>query len=229
MVHGDNVGLVLPPKVALYQVVIVPCGVTSTLPKEDEEKLYAKCKEYETMLKKAGVRAHFDSRDNYSPGWKFNFWELKGVPVRIELGPKDLAQGKYCAVRRDSMKKEFYEEKGIVENLQLVMVTMHNDMLKKATLDLNNNLAVVDDWNEFLKNLDAKKIIMVPFCLEKDCEEQIKKDSARDAVVEEGAPSMGAKSLCIPFDQPKEITTQKCVNPRCGKQALKYTLFGRSY
>lgn len=70
---------------------------------------------------------------------------------------------------------------------------------------------------------------MIPFCLAKDCEEEIKKDSARDAVVEEGAPSMGAKSLCIPFEQPKEITTQKCINPKCGKAAIKYTLFGRSY
>lgn len=78
MVHSDNIGLVLPPKVALYQVVIVPCGVTASLSKEDEEKLYEKCKDYEKTLKKAGIRAHYDNRHNYSPGWKFNSWELKG-------------------------------------------------------------------------------------------------------------------------------------------------------
>lgn len=99
----------------------------------------------------------------------------------------------------------------------------------RAEANLNAHTAVVDSWAEFLQNLDAKKIIMIPFCLAKDCEEQIKKDSARDAVVEEGAPSMGAKSLCIPFEQPKQITTQKCINPNCGKAAIKYTLFGRSY
>jgi len=131
MIHGDNVGLVLPPKVALHQVVIVPCGVTASLSKEDEATLYAKCAEYEQMLKKAGVRAHFDDRDNYSPGWKFNYWELKGVPVRIELGPKDLAQGKYCAVRRDLMKKEFYEAADIVQGVQEMLVTMHNHLYNK--------------------------------------------------------------------------------------------------
>ncbi len=78
MVHSDNIGLILPPRVALYQVVIVPCGVTASLAKEDEEKLYEKCKEYEAILRKAGVRAHYDNRHNYSPGWKFNSWELKG-------------------------------------------------------------------------------------------------------------------------------------------------------
>lgn len=229
MVHGDNIGLVLPPKVALYQVVIVPCGVTATLPKEEEQKLYEKCIYYEKMLKKAGIRAHYDNRDNYSPGWKFNFWELKGVPIRIELGPKDLAQDKFCAVRRDLMKKEFYEANNMIETLQKLMLDMHSDLYNKAEKELKENIAVVDTWEEFLKNLDAKRIIMMPFCLGKDCEEQIKKESARDAVVEEGAPSMGAKSLCIPFEQPREITTQKCVNPSCKLAAKKYTLFGRSY
>jgi bifunctional glutamyl/prolyl-tRNA synthetase len=78
MVHGDNTGLVLPPRVAFYQVVIVPCGITTSLSKEDEAKLYEKCKFYETALKQADLRVHVDLRDNYSPGWKFNYWELKG-------------------------------------------------------------------------------------------------------------------------------------------------------
>lgn len=131
MVHGDNMGLVLPPRVALYQVVIVPCGVTANLAKEEEAKLYEKCIEIEKTLKEAGVRAHYDDRDNYSPGWKFNYWELKGVPIRIELGPKDLAQNKFCAVRRDLMKKEFYEQNSMVDTIQKMMVTMHDDLYAK--------------------------------------------------------------------------------------------------
>ena len=99
MVHGDNTGLVLPPKVAFYQVVIVPCkkvfsflflfdivkkffylgGITTSLSKEDEAKLYEKCKYYESILKQVDLRVHVDLRDNYSPGWKFNYWELKGI------------------------------------------------------------------------------------------------------------------------------------------------------
>lgn len=91
------------------------------------------------------------------------------------------------------------------------------------------HISVDESWDDFLKSLDAKKIIMAPFCGAKDCEENIKKDSARDAVVEEGAPAMGAKSLCIPLEQPKQIVDQKCVHPKCTAKAKYYTLFGRSY
>ena len=94
---------------------------------------------------------------------------------------------------------------------------------------MKSNVAVVETWKEFLQNLDAKKMIKAPFCGGKDCEGHLKNESARDAFVEEGAPSMGAKSLCIPFDQPKPITNQKCVRPSCNQAAQYYTLFGRSY
>jgi len=229
MIHGDNKGLVLPPKVAFYQVVIVPCGITSSLSKEDEEKLIEKCKWYENTLKQAGLRVYGDYRDNYSPGWKFSNWELKGVPLRIELGPKDIAQSKFVAVRRDTLAKETYDENNCAETISKVLDNIHDSLYQKAEKDLKEHIAVADTWPELLQALDQKKIIMAPFCLEKACEENLKKDSARDAVVEEGAPAMGAKSLCIPFDQPRPITTQKCVHPDCTKQAIKYTLFGRSY
>jgi len=229
MVHGDNTGLVLPPKVAFYQVVIVPCGITTSLSKEDEAKLYEKCKQYETMLTQADLRVHCDMRDNYSPGWKFNYWELKGVPLRIELGPKDLAQNKFVASRRDTLKKDTYSGDNFTETIQKLLDQIHDDMYERAEKDLKSNIAVVDTWAEFLQHLDQKHIIMAPFCLGKECEEAIKKDSARDAVVEDGAPAMGAKSLCIPFDQPKPITSQVCVNPSCKLAAKAYTLFGRSY
>ena len=117
MVHGDNIGLVLPPKVACYQVVIVPCGITVSLSKEDEKKLLDKCKEYENEFRQAGIRVFGDYRDNYSPGWKFNHWELKGVPLRIELGPKDVAQKKFVAVRRDSMKKDILDEENAAKTV----------------------------------------------------------------------------------------------------------------
>lgn len=229
MVHGDNTGLILPPKVAFYQVVIVPCGITTSLSKEDEAKLYEKCKQYETMLTQADLRVHCDMRDNYSPGWKFNYWELKGVPLRIELGPKDLAQNKFVASRRDTLKKDTYSGDNFTETIQKLLDQIHDDMYERAEKDLKSNIAVVDTWAEFLQHLDQKHIIMAPFCLGKECEEAIKKDSARDAVVEDGAPAMGAKSLCIPFDQPKPITSQVCVNPSCKLAAKAYTLFGRSY
>jgi bifunctional glutamyl/prolyl-tRNA synthetase len=151
------------------------------------------------------------------------------VPLRIELGPKDIVQKKFVAVRRDTLKKEILEEENFSQTVCTLLEQIHNDLYEKAEKDLKSNLAVVDTWSEFLKHLDLKHIIMSPFCLGKECEEHIKKDSARDAVVEEGAPAMGAKSLCIPFDQPKSITTQLCVHPNCKLPAKAYTLFGRSY
>jgi bifunctional glutamyl/prolyl-tRNA synthetase len=231
MIHGDNNGLVLPPAVAFYQVVIVPCGITASLSKEDEEALYAKCKWYESELRKSDIRVHGDYRENYSPGWKFNDWELKGVPIRIELGPKDISNKKFIVTRRDTMKKETYEETDKVsETVQTILTDLHRNLLERATNELKEKTAIVDSWDEFLTNLDAKKIIMAPFCSSIECEENIKKDSARDAVVEEGAPAMGAKSLCIPLDQPRPITEQhKCVHPSCNAKPKHYTLFGRSY
>ena len=152
-----------------------------------------------------------------------------GVPLRIELGPKDIAQKKFVSVRRDTLKKVTYDEENFTETIKNLLDQIHDDLYEKAEKDLKSNLAVVDTWTEFLQQLDMKHIIMSPFCLGKQCEENIKKDSARDAVVEEDAPAMGAKSLCIPFDQPKPITTQLCVHPNCKLAAKAYTLFGRSY
>jgi bifunctional glutamyl/prolyl-tRNA synthetase len=131
MMHGDNIGLVLPPRVAFVQVIIIPCGITSSLSKEDEQKLYDKCKNCEKELNAAGVRAQVDYRDNYSPGWKFNYWELKGVPLRIELGPKDIAKSKFVAARRDTMKKETYDEQNFVATVKDLLDQIQNDLYLK--------------------------------------------------------------------------------------------------
>jgi bifunctional glutamyl/prolyl-tRNA synthetase len=131
MIHGDNNGLVLPPRVAFYQVVIVPCGITASLSKGDEEKLVYKCKEIEKNLNDIGIRAYGDYRDNVSPGWKFSHWELRGVPLRIELGPKDLATNKFVAVRRDTLKKETYDDSNIVKTISSLLDTIHSDLYKK--------------------------------------------------------------------------------------------------
>lgn len=179
MIHADNIGLVLPPPVACYQVVIVPCGITVSLSKEDEQKLYEKCRWYERKLVDAGVRVFGDYRDNYSPGWKFNHWELKGVPIRIEIGPKDLAQKQFVAVRRDTLKKETLSEDNCDVTIRKLLDDIHSSLYAKAEQDLKSHLAVVDTWPELLQSLDQKKIIMAPFCGQKDCEEKVKKDSAR--------------------------------------------------
>jgi bifunctional glutamyl/prolyl-tRNA synthetase len=231
MVHADNQGLVLPPRVACTQVVIVPCGITVNSSDEERKKLDDSCRELEELLKKAGVRVEGDYRDNYSPGWKYNHWELKGVPIRIELGPKDLKSNQMVAVRRDTGEKLTIKREDVVKKVPELLELIHKSMLDKATTDLNSHLKTTKNWTEFKEFLDQKNIIMAPFCGDIPCEEKIKAESAREETDgDQQAPAMGAKSLCIPFDQPAEIqANDKCIHPVCSKKPQFYTLFGRSY
>ncbi|KAM3625961.1 uncharacterized protein V6R79_020421 [Siganus canaliculatus] len=228
MVHGDNMGLVLPPRVACLQVVIIPCGVTASLPEQEKEALMAQCSKYLSRLLDAGVRVKTDLRDNYSPGWKFNHWELKGVPIRLEVGPKDMQQRQCVAVRRDTGEKMTIPEAEVEKQLLNLLEDIQNNLYKKASDDLNKNMVAVDTMEQFQKELDQGKIVQIPFCGGIQCEEWIKKTTAKDQDLEPGAPSMGAKSLCIPFSPLKPLQPgQMCVS---GKEAAQYyTLFGRSY
>ncbi len=99
-------------------MVIVPCGITVNLKDDERTGLYNACKEYEDSLSKAGVRVKGDYRENYSPGWKFNHWELKGVPIRLEVGPRDVKCGQFVAVRRDSGEKLTLNKSGCVQEIQ---------------------------------------------------------------------------------------------------------------
>ncbi|GFU46023.1 hypothetical protein NPIL_628681 [Nephila pilipes] len=232
MVHADNTGLVLPPRVAAHQVVIVPCGITASMKESEKDALLVKCSEFESILKKAGVSVKGDYRDNYSPGWKFNYWELKGVPIRIELGPKDMKKNQFVAVRRDTGEKITMGIDSAPNSIFELLDNIHNSMYDKAKKEMDEHLAVSYDWSEFCSKLDQKFIIMAPYCGEIECEELIKKESAKsaDEMLEPGAPSMGAKSLCIPFQQPAQIQSDtKCINPSCTKKPKNFTLFGRSY
>lgn len=230
MIHGDNKGLVLPPNVASVQVIIVPCGITANLSKKDEQELMDKCEALKKELLAADIRARTDLRDNYSPGWKFNHWELKGVPIRVELGPRDIKQNQLVAVRRDTAEKMTLKNQNIGQQLKDLLKNIQDSLFNKAKSDLDSYMIVSHEWGHFCDSLDNKKIIQAPFCGDEDCEDKIKKDSARDAVVEEGAPSMGAKSLCIPFKQPETLKPgTKCINPACKRDAKFFTLFGRSY
>ncbi|ETE66668.1 Bifunctional aminoacyl-tRNA synthetase [Ophiophagus hannah] len=206
MIHGDNMGLVLPPRVACFQVVIIPCGITNSLLEEEKEALLTKCNEYCKRLRKANIRVRTDLRENYSPGWKFNHWELKGVPVRLEVGPRDMKNHQFVAVRRDTGEKLSFSENEAVDQLSRVLEEIHFNLYNRV----------------------AMEIVQIPFCGEIECEDWIKKATARDQDLEPGAPSMGAKSLCIPFKPLCELQNgARCV---CDKNPAKfYTLFGRSY
>ncbi|CAC5405711.1 EPRS [Mytilus coruscus] len=230
MVHGDNTGLVLPPRVACVQVIIVPCGITANLSFEDTKALMDKCTEFKDLLSDGGIKCRADLRDNYSPGWKFNHWELKGVPIRLELGPRDIKNNQFVAVRRDTGEKVTMKNDNAVSQLKTLLDKIQENLYSKAKSDLDEHLTIAHDWTNFCDMLDKKKIIQAPFCGRIDCEDKIKKDSARDVVVEEGAPAMGAKGLCIPFKQPQKLPSgAKCIHPDCKDKPQFYTLFGRSY
>ncbi|KAM8945260.1 bifunctional glutamate/proline--tRNA ligase isoform 2-T2 [Pelodytes ibericus] len=228
MVHGDNMGLVLPPRVACVQVIIIPCGITNTLSEEDKDVLLKKCNQYLKRLLNVDVRARTDLRDNYSPGWKFNHWELKGVPIRLEVGPRDVKNSQFVAVRRDTGEKLTISEDQTENKLKGILEEIHSNLYNRALNDLTSHMVVANTMEEFQKQLDSGKIVQIPFCGEMDCEDWIKKTTARDQDLEPGAPSMGAKSLCIPFKPLKELSGgAKCI---CDKKPAKYyTLFGRSY
>ncbi|XP_068922106.1 bifunctional glutamate/proline--tRNA ligase isoform X1 [Petaurus breviceps papuanus] len=228
MVHGDNTGLVLPPRIASVQVVVIPCGITNALSEEDREALIMKCNDYKKRLLMADIRVKVDLRDNYSPGWKFNHWELKGVPIRLEVGPRDMKNCQFVAVRRDTGEKLTIAEKEAETKLRDILEDIQVNLFKRASEDLKTHMVVANTMEEFQKILDSGKIAQIPFCGETDCEDWIKKTTARDQDLEPGAPSMGAKSLCIPFKPLCELQPgTKCV---CGKKPAKvYGLFGRSY
>lgn len=231
MVHGDDRGLVLPPRVAATQVIIVPCGLTVSTSKEEESAVYARVAEVLKTLKSAGIRAKSDIRDIYTPGWKFNHWELKGVPIRLEIGPKDIKKNEARAVRRDNGEKAQLSMNGLSPTVSSLLQTIQSDMLAKASKIRDERLKYVTNWDDFVPALDGKNMVLIPWCEAVKCEEGIKKNSVRqDVAVDEKAPAMGAKSLCIPFSQPgdRPITSEtKCVG--CGGAAKRWTLFGRSY
>ncbi|KAL1481757.1 hypothetical protein MTO96_034234 [Rhipicephalus appendiculatus] len=209
MVHADNQGLVLPPRVASYQIVIVPCGITAAMSEEQKAALIKFCQDFESTLSKEGVRCKGDYRDNYSPG---------------------LEQNQFVAVRRDTGEKLTYSAASAVGDIKSLLETIQKAMFDRAKADQVKYQAVTKSWDVFLQKLEQKCVIMAPFCGDMDCEDEIKKNSAKDAEAEPGAPAMGAKSLCIPFDQPAKVEEgDKCVNPGCTRKPAFYTMFGRSY
>lgn len=231
MVHSDNKGLVLPPQVADIQAIVVPCGLTVNTKPEEAEELFLGCRQLEVTLKSVQVRVEGDYRDNYSPGWKFNHWELKGIPLRLELGPKDLKAQQLIAVRRDTGEKLTIAMSDAATKIPALLKNIQESMYNKAKKEFDDHIKLVYSWNDFVGWLAKKCLLLTPFCGDEDCEKQIKDNSAGNADdTEVGALAMGAKSLCIPFDQPKPIEANtKCINPNCSRKPQSYCLFGRSY
>ena len=159
-----------------------------------------------------GLGAFVDARDNYSAGWKFNEWELKGIPLRIEIGPKDIEQKHVVVVRRDSGKKEFVKEKDVKKRIPEILEEMHGEMFSKAEKFLKQNIAEAETYDEFKKLIAEKKMVLAFFCGDPELELKIKEET-------------GATSRCIPFSE-KE-TGGKCIFS--GKPAKEKVLFAKAY
>ncbi|KAF4460074.1 prolyl-tRNA synthetase [Fusarium albosuccineum] len=236
MIHGDDKGLVLPPRVAKTQTIIVPVGITKSTTPEDKEKHMDQVDEIRSTLKKAGVRVDSDLREGYTPAWKFNDWELKGVPLRIEFGPKDAAKEVVSYARRDTGEKGTIPITDIATKVPELLETIQNDMYNKADKAFREHRLQITNWDEVLPALDNKNVVLIPFCGEPKCEDRIKElttrvDDQPDVPEGQKAASMGMKSLCVPFEQPEGIVVgeTKCLNPECERNADKWTMFGRSY
>jgi len=236
MIHGDDKGLVLPPRVSTLQVIIIPVGINKSTTPEAKSAHYDQLQSLKDTLKKAGVRADYDIRDGYTPAWKFNDWELKGVPLRLEYGPKDAAASVVSYARRDNGLKGTLPISSLATDIPALLETIQADMYSKAEAAFRSHRIIIKDWEEVVPALDAKNVVLIPHCLAEKCEDKVKDLTTGKGVEEVGpdnqkAPSMGMKSLCIPFEQPDGLVKgeTKCLNPECDALAEKWCMFGRSY
>ena len=201
MAHGDERGLLLPPVVAPTQAVIVP--IASKKP-----GVLEKCAEVKEQLEKAGVRVVLDDSDA-SPGWKFNEWELKGVPLRVELGPRDIEAGKALIFRRDKLTKEEYSLDGIAEEVKSLLSTVQRDMLESARARRDKHIVDADSVTGILQGVEGGNFVKAGWCGCRECEDKIKAETAATArVIAEGK-------------------AEKCAV--CGKKAKNLVYFARAY
>ncbi|MDP3779824.1 MAG: proline--tRNA ligase, partial [Nitrosopumilaceae archaeon] len=169
MVHGDDKGLVLPPKVAPIQVVIVPIYYTG----EDEKKVLEKAGEIENTLAKQGLRVHVDKRDQLTPGFKFHDWELRGIPLRLELGPKDIAKQKVVLVKRHSRQKTDVPLDKLENEVVSVLDTIQKELFESAKKLLSQMTLKVSDYEQFKSKIEDGGFFEAPWCGNQKCEEKI--------------------------------------------------------
>ncbi|MBW2980060.1 proline--tRNA ligase [Candidatus Woesearchaeota archaeon] len=205
-IHGDDKGAVLPPRIAPVQIGIVPI-----LFKDSKDKVLKKAREIEKSLRKYAVI--LDERDDYSAGWKFNEMEMKGVPIRVEIGPKDVEKDQVVVVRRDTGEKEFVKVKDLTKKVAETLDAIHNNLFNNAEKFLKSNIVKAEKFDELKKAINNKKLVLAPFCGEPSCEDWIKDKTG------------GATTRNIPFDQ--KPAAGKCVH--CGKEAKFLVYFGKSY
>lgn len=205
MVHGDDSGLVLPPKVAPIQVVVIPIS-------QHKEGVLEKASEITARLSGI-VRVRMDDSDK-TPGWKFNEYEMKGVPIRLEIGPKDIEKGQIVLVRRDTREKVFVPMDELEARVPELLDAIHKNLLEKATRLRNEKTYTAVEMSEFRRIIETTPgFIRAMWCGDRACEDGIKEET-------------GATSRCIPFDD-NERVSDKCIY--CGKEAKTLVYWGKAY
>ncbi|MBN2282174.1 MAG: proline--tRNA ligase [Candidatus Marinimicrobia bacterium] len=208
MAHGDDKGLILPPKVAPYQVVIIPIYKKE----EDRSAILEKLSQIASDLESKNIRVKIDDNTQQSPGWKFNQYEMQGVPVRMEMGPKDLEKGHVVIVRRDTGKKEFLQTDAITNTLVELMPVMQKDLFDRALAFREAHTKTVNNYSEFKEMIDEGNFVKAYWAGDDRHEEEIQKETKATVRV-------------IPFEQPQAKGT--CFYT--GKPADKIAIFGKSY
>ena len=231
MIHGDSNGLRLPPAISPIQVVIVPIFSK----KIDAEELCGITSQLEADLEAVGVRAKADNSDHYTSGWKYNHYELKGVPLRIEIGARDVEGGVVMCARRDTGEKFSVSAATIVEEIGGILDNIQATMFQQAKDKVDASRAQVDTWPEFMAAIGEKKFCQVPWCERVECELDIKARSAEEAQAamaeDESATGLSgaAKSLCIPLEIENDFSCEGKTCFACELPATAVANFGRSY
>ncbi|MBP3320724.1 MAG: proline--tRNA ligase, partial [Clostridia bacterium] len=206
MAHGDDNGLILPPAVAPIQVAIIPVA-------QHKEGVLEKANEIKATLEKAGFRVRLDDSDQ-STGWKYSQYEMKGVPVRLEIGPRDLESGSCVLVSRVSRNKNFVSLENIGDQVKDMLKSVHDELVARALKNREEKTSDAHSYEEFLEIAEKKPgFIRAMWCGETECEEKLKDVTG------------GVKSRCIPFNE--EQLSETCVC--CGKKAKHMVVWGRQY
>jgi prolyl-tRNA synthetase len=209
MLHGDDKGLIVPPQIAPIQVVIVPIYYKEG----DSGAIADKAEKVREQLKKAGITVHLDKRQQYTPGWKFHEWELKGVPLRIEIGPKDLEKHQVTLVRRDGSQKAAVTDDTVVAEVTRNLGDIQKSLFAKAKAALKQLTGAANDYDGLKSALEGQGgFVRAGWCGDSQCEDTIKTET-------------GATIRTIPLES--ENGPQNCV--RCGKPATKVVYFARAY
>jgi prolyl-tRNA synthetase len=209
MAHGDDAGLVLPPRLAPIQVVVVPIWKGD----DPAEEILAASRQVADRLKTAGFSVKLDDRDNLSPGFKYHEWELAGVPLRIELGPKDLSKGSVACVKRTERKKHFAGMDGVEETVRRLLDDLQAEMFQAAKQRRDDATFNVDGYDEFKSRIeDPGGFLLAHWCGKSECEARVQEETK-------------ATIRCLAFDQPDE--TGSCMV--CGNASKKRAHFAKSY